>query len=266
MTYRTKKLDKQQRAKQRLVELAFRGAESSGTESSSAVQETTAQRGTGREARRRARQIRRSCSRFAELAETWFKAVMLAAGAAAFWLAPSPARLGKRPIEPGADFETTAVMVAVVWLALIIATHVIGYVVSKRAVARERAWADKMPFDVKGYFNALGRAHHTDHAATDAQGDSGVLIPAVGSVTLDVEVADPVKSREFVSALLRATVPDAECDHFASTRFSFTQRNMGCTYTCHRLRSWFHDVVDRLLIPLHEGHNIRSVTLSVERW
>jgi len=260
-------MDEQQQAKQRLAALAERGSEArveERAERSGGANEWRQQLKRRRAARRQRWQVQRSCSRLAELMGIWFKVgLVLPAIGAIVWLA-TVFEAAQPTGTPEQHLGFAALAGAGVWLAVICVAHLVGIAASKVAVAKEHRWADGLPFEVRGYFGSLGRKGNVRQVMVNGR-NTVEVDPAVQTVTLRVEVADPTKSKEFIADLLRATVPKAKCVSHQPTRFEIRQQKMGCVRTCHRLRRWLHQVVDDLLMPLHEGHRVLGVTVEAKR-
>lgn len=253
MTYREQVPDDRRDARAKLEALAAEGAEirdEARPKKPALLARWKARRGRSSVSRKALRQLRRSCSRAAELASLWFAIPLLLVAIIMLMVLQSA--------------QATAYII-VAWCALVLVGQVVGRVVPAGAARRELAWAKSLPFPVEGYVQALQRSPVTGTNHSSGQSTSSYLIPAVSKVTVEVEVADRMVKRTFASDLLRATVPKAALVDFESRKLNFVQTKMGCDHTCYGLRRWFHTVVDELLIPLHEGHTVQSVRMETSQ-
>jgi hypothetical protein len=255
MSYRAPQEDDQKRARDQLQALAARGADlAPQTPSAAATTSATERLGEWRQRRQAARQLRRSCSRFAELEGFWIRFVTFPVSLGALFVAM--------------PLVSPAVILAWglgVWLAVVIVATVLGRLVSTPAARKERRWVEGLPFPVSGYLEALQLATTTS-VPWHQSSRNAITYPAVAAVTVQVELADPIDSRAFAHNLLRATLPNATLGTAEARRLSFSQDKIGCHRSAFRLRRWFHVVEDHLLTPVHQGHHVRRVEMRTTKY
>lgn len=208
-------------------------------------------------ARRADWQFRRSCTRIAELSGFWFRFLTL----------PLPFVYG---IALGPPMQLAALVGRClgVWLAIVIAAHLLSFILSSLAARYERLWAAALPFPLSGYLDVLKlgvTSSHKRHESTYAATGGLATCPAVAQVRVEVQLERPLGSAKMAQDLLRATVPEATLERASGNSVVFGRSDLGCTHSCYRLRRWMHGVVEKMLFPLHQAQHITEVKVTTSR-
>jgi hypothetical protein len=129
-------------------------------------------------------------------------------------------------------------------------------------VARERAWASALPFVlVDDYFGLLSAQPDSSCRIVAEVAWSGdapgveVVQDLLGLVDTDARV-EPYESRT------RITTKRIDCSTGASVSTGGNYRTMASN---HRLVPYVHELVDKVLLPVHRSHPIARVMLARAR-